>query len=130
MNIIKVNNDSQIAPGYWALSDCEPHAITGLVKAETIAKWKGRNEFLLRPGEYTITDGIVGGTDVNSIDNLILSQIVQNVKWLIKQGHIVAVDDYSVEEKLREYIHLQCAGNDIRPTEEEISAAIAEGEAN
>lgn len=121
MNIIKVDNDSQIAPGYWALSDCEPHAITGLVKAETIAKWKGRNEVLLRPGEYTITDGIVGGTDVNSIDNLILSQIVQNGRWLMAHGSIT---------DLRAHINSECEQNSITPTEEEITAALAEGEAN
>lgn len=119
MNIVKVSTTSHIAPGYWGLSNCEPNANTGLVEVELIAKWRGSNRVLLRPHEYTITDGIVGGADVNSIDKLILSQIVQNGRWLIKNGSITDI---------RAHIAAECEQNDIQPTEEEITDALKEQE--
>ena len=114
MMAIKVSKHRVIAPNQLGVTDNIPNAI-GLVKVDLVVKWRGKNQVLLRPHEYKPTEV----QELNSIDKLILSQIIANGRWLMEHGSIT---------DLRAYVIAECEQNDIKPTLEEIDASIAEKE--
>lgn len=116
MIAIKINKDCLIAPNQLGVTDNIPNVL-GLCRVDLVIKWRGKNQVLLRPGEYKQTEV----QELNSIDKLILSQIVANGRWLVEHGTLSNVE-------LRAHILAQCEQNDIEPTSEEIDAAIAEKE--